>query len=169
MNQHQLRSFTLVRNVSAGAYSVKLQDLTVPLGGGADSQAIIQVYDKNGVLVKEDTVTTSAAKELILPNGDKITIHVYKTAPGLTATKWAEMSVLSQELTLTNGRVVDSDLNKNWTVALAWGTSSGGINNLTLRNITLTGSSLPTLAEGEHQPYWFASIVQTNVEWNDIE
>jgi hypothetical protein len=136
------------QNVTAGAYIVKLADLTIPYGT-TDSQAVLQIYDANNNLVKEDTVTTATAKEITLPNADKITIRVYKTAPGLTAAKWAEMSVLSQELTLTNGRTVDSDLNKNWTVSLAWGTSSGGIYNFTLKNITMTGSSLPTLAAGE--------------------
>ena len=136
------------QNVSAGAYTVKLADLTIPYGA-VDSQAVVQIYDANGNLVKEDTVATSTSKEITLPNGDKLTLRVYKTAPGLTAAKWAEMSVLAQELTLTNSRTIDSDLNKNWTVGLSWGTSSGGINNWTLRNITLTGSSLPTVAEGD--------------------
>jgi len=137
------------QNVSAGAYTVKLADLTIPYGE-TDSQAVLQIFDANKQLVKEDTVTTAASKEITLPNGDKITIRVFKTAPGLTTAKWAEMSVFSQELTLTNGQTIDSDLNKNWTVNLGWKSySTTSVNNWTLANITLTRSSIEYIKEGE--------------------
>ncbi|VVB74106.1 Uncharacterised protein [uncultured archaeon] len=137
------------QNVSAGAYTVKLADLTIPYGA-VDSQAVLQIFDANKQLVKEDTVTTSASKEITLPNGDKITIRVFKTAPGLTTAKWAEMSVFSQELELTNGQTVDSDANKNWTVNLGWKNhSSTALNKFTLANITLTRQSLDYVAEGD--------------------
>ena len=135
------------QNVSAGVYTVKLADLTIPYGL-VDSQAVLQIFDANKQLVKEDTVTTATSKEITLPNGDKITIRVFKTAPGLTTAKWAEMSVFSQELTLTNGQTIDSDTNKNWTVNLGWKNYSTGVLNWVLANITLTRSSLDYVADG---------------------
>ncbi|MEM4134108.1 MAG: S-layer protein [Candidatus Micrarchaeia archaeon] len=137
------------QEIAAGAYKVKLADLTIPYGS-TDSQAIVQIYDANGNLVKEDTAAAGATKEITLPNGDKISLHIYKTAPGLTTAKWAEMAVYTQELELKNGQTVDDDKNKNWTVTLGWSTYSGSaITNGVLKNITLKRTSFDDVFEGE--------------------
>jgi len=136
------------QNLSAGVYTLRLSDITIPFGT-TDSQAVVQIYDANNNLVKDDTITQSTSKALTLPNGDKITIRVFKIAAGLTLTKWAEMSVFSQELELTQGLVVDSDENKNWTVSLGWKNYSTGVNDWVLANLTLTRTSLDRFAEGE--------------------
>lgn len=139
------------QSITAGAYTVKLADLTIPYGS-TDSQAIVQVYDSNNQLVKEDTAPAGQTKDITLPNGDKISLHVYKTAPGLTTAKWAEMAVFTQELELKDGSTIDDDKNKNWTVTLGWSTyggSSAPVQNNVLESITLTRTDFDDLFEGQ--------------------
>ncbi|MEM3369888.1 MAG: S-layer protein [Candidatus Micrarchaeia archaeon] len=135
------------QEIAAGAYKVKLADLTIPYGS-TDSQAIVQIYDANGNLVKEDTAASGATKEITLPNGDKISLHIYKTAPGLTTAKWAEMAVYSQEIELKNGKV-DDDKNKNWTVTLGWTNRSSEKLNSILKNITFERVDFDDIKEGQ--------------------
>ncbi|MEM3771137.1 MAG: S-layer protein [Candidatus Micrarchaeia archaeon] len=135
------------QEIAAGAYKVKLADLTIPYGNVA-SKAIVQIYDANGNLVKEDTVDAGTTKEITLPNGDKISLHIYKTAPGLTTAKWAEMAVYSQEIELKNGKV-DDDKNKNWTVTLGWTNRSGEKLNSILKNITFERVDFDDIKEGQ--------------------
>ena len=136
------------QSLTAGAYTVKLADLTIPYGSTAAS-AVIQIYDANEQLVKEDTAASGATKEVTLPNGDKISLHIYKVAPGLTTSKWAEMAVFTQELELTSGSAVDEDENENWTVTLGWVTSGTYANKGVLKNITLSRTSFDEIFEGE--------------------
>jgi hypothetical protein len=79
-------------NVTAGAYAIKLVDLTVPYGL-IGSQAIIQVYDSDGFLVKEDTVSAYASKQITLPNADSVTVHVCSTNFAISRPGWVKMSV----------------------------------------------------------------------------
>jgi len=137
------------QSIEAGAYKVTLADLTIPYGN-TSSQAIIQVYDENNQLVKEDTVPAGLTKDITLPNGDKISLHVYKVAPGLTTAKWAEMAVFANELELKNGSKIDDDMNKNWTVTLGWSTYAGSsTSNNILESITLSRTDFDDVFEGQ--------------------
>jgi len=80
------------QSVSAGTYTVKLADLTIPYGS-TSSQAILQIYDSNNKLVSENAIEARTSKEIILSNGDKFTAVVGATAPGLTTAKWAEIGI----------------------------------------------------------------------------
>jgi len=109
-------------NVSGGAYSIKLVDITVPVETGNIAKASIEIYDANGVKQKEDQIAPGPGGTLTwtAPDGSKLRIHVYKTNPGYTlAAKWAEMAVFSQEIELRDGEAVDDD-NEDWTVSLYW-------------------------------------------------
>ncbi|MBI5158719.1 S-layer protein [Candidatus Micrarchaeota archaeon] len=149
-------------NVTAGAYSVKLADITVPTGGsgGGTASASIEIYDANGVKLKEDQVAPSSTSvySWTAPDGTKLKVKVYKTNPGYTlAAKWAEMAVYAQELELISGEKVD-DANPNWMVTLYWknrdySTSTTDSTADTLRKIVLTNeaadNSLLKLQKGQ--------------------
>jgi hypothetical protein len=91
------------QTVSAGDYTVKLADFTVPHGMWG-SQAIVRIYDRRNKLVREDTVAASTSKQISLPDGDGITLRVYRLSPGLAAAKWAEMALLTEQITLQTGK-----------------------------------------------------------------
>ncbi|MEM4389689.1 MAG: S-layer protein [Candidatus Micrarchaeia archaeon] len=109
-------------NVSGGAYSIKLVDITVPIEQQNIAYASIEIYDANGVKQKEDQIKPGPGGTLTwtAPDGSKLRIHVYKTNPGYTlAAKWAEMAVFSQEIELRDGEELDDD-NPDWIVSLYW-------------------------------------------------
>ena len=108
-------------NLSAGSYTLKLQDIEAPLGSGHDSAASIAIYDSTGTLLKEDKYyPQQSSYTWTAPDGSKVRIKVYKTNPGYYAyAKWAEMAVYSQEFTMTDGQEINSD-NHDWFVKLVW-------------------------------------------------
>jgi len=110
-------------NLSAGAYTLKLEDIEAPLGGGTTQQsaASIAIYDSTGTLLKEDKYYPSQSSySWTAPDGSKVRIKVYKTNPGYYAyAKWAEMAVYSSEFTMNDGQQINSD-NDNWNVKLVW-------------------------------------------------
>lgn len=110
-------------NLTAGAYTVKLEDIEAPLGAGHESEASIGIFDSTGALLKEDKINPSAtgtAYSWTAPDGSKVKIKVYKTNPGYYAyAKWAEMAIYSQEFTMSDGSQLNSD-NNNWDVKLVW-------------------------------------------------
>ncbi|MCX6776032.1 MAG: hypothetical protein NT130_04265, partial [Candidatus Micrarchaeota archaeon] len=108
-------------NLSAGAYSLKLQDIEAPLGSGQDSAASIAIYDSTGTLLKEDKYYPGQnSYTWTAPDGSKVRIRVYKTNPGYYAyAKWAEMAVYSSEFTMNDGQQLNTD-NQNWNVRLVW-------------------------------------------------
>lgn len=135
-------------NVTAGVYTIKLADLTIPYGEVA-AQAIIEIYDTNNVKIKDDKVTEGESKEITLPDGNKVTIKVYKTAPGLGLSRWAEMAVLAQEIELKDGSKVDDTDNKNWTVSLGWKKYKSTSDTNVLKNISLSRTDIPEVKEGD--------------------
>lgn len=107
-------------NMTAGAYVVKLADITVATGLTYDAKASIQIFDANGVMLKEDQVSPGSTYTWNAPDGTKVRIKVYKTNPGYTLqAKWAEMAVYSQEKTLEDAKKLDDD-NPDWNVKLIW-------------------------------------------------
>ncbi|MCX6776501.1 MAG: hypothetical protein NTY73_00805, partial [Candidatus Micrarchaeota archaeon] len=108
-------------NLSAGAYTLKLQDIEAPLGSGQDSAASIAIYDSTGTLLKEDKFYPGQSSYTwTAPDGSKVRIRVYKTNPGYYAyAKWAEMAVYSSEFTMNDGQQLNTD-NQNWNVRLVW-------------------------------------------------
>ncbi len=135
-------------NTTGGAYSVKLADITVPTGGsgGGTAYASVEIYDSNGVKLKEDQVSPGTTYSWSAPDGTKLRIKVYKTNPGYTlAAKWAEMAVYAQEMELISGEKVD-DANADWQVTLYWknrdySTSSTDSSADALRKIVLLDES----------------------------
>lgn len=127
------------QNISAGAYTVQLAGVLSPQQGNG---SILKVYDANGQMVKQDIATADETKEITLPNGDKISIHVYKLAADYSApyNSWVEMAVYSQELTLDSGSTVDDDKNDKWHVDLTWGDYT--YNSVTKTNVVLKSISL---------------------------
>ncbi len=140
-------------NISSGAYTVKLASITIPTDSYPNGQAVIEIYDATGTKVKDAVLDPAQpSHEITLPNGDKITIKIYKQSSALDpASRWSELAVISQEIELKDGKVStdSSNPNYNWTASLGWAKykSGSGIENV-LKNITLTRESMPELSEG---------------------
>ncbi|MDE1824976.1 MAG: hypothetical protein KGH61_01295 [Candidatus Micrarchaeota archaeon] len=104
-------------NVTAGAFTVVLQDLSYPSSSGISSAAVA-VY-KNGVLTNETSIGPSTTKT-INASGTKLYIAVGTTFPGLYAyQKWAQIQLFSNVVNVTSGKVFNTN-NTNWYAALHW-------------------------------------------------
>ncbi len=89
---------------------------------GDTTSAIISILDANGNILKKDKVNPGETKEFNI-NGKDYRFHVYKVAPGYTfGAKWADVAIFSEELKLTDGQKLDSDVghNNGWKVSLGW-------------------------------------------------
>ncbi|MFH0818311.1 MAG: S-layer protein [Candidatus Micrarchaeota archaeon] len=129
-------------NLTAGAYAVKLADIGLATGTGNVHSAAIEIYDANGVLVKEDQVNPDTTYSWTAPDGSKLKLHVYQTQPGYTlASKWAEMAVYSNEMTLTHAAKIDNVDNPLWYPYLYWANNPNNNNVTTLKSILLMRSS----------------------------
>ncbi len=125
-------------NLTAGAYSVKLADIGLATGTGNVHSAAIEIYDANGVLVKEDQVDPGSTYSWTAPDGSKLKLHVYQTQPGYTlASKWAEMAVYSNEMTLLHNTKLDNVDNPLWFPYLYWSNNPNNNNVTTLKTIVL--------------------------------
>lgn len=126
-------------NLSAGAYSVKLADIGLATDSSNIHKAAIEIYDANGVLVKEDQVTPGTGTySWTAPDGSKLKIHVYQTQPGYTlASKWAEIAIYGNELTLTDGSKLDNVDNPLWYPYLYWSKDPNNNNVPTLKSMIL--------------------------------
>lgn len=126
-------------NLTAGAYSIKLADIGLAEGTDNIHPAAIEIYDANGVLVKEDRVRDfNAAYSWTAPDGSKVKIRVYQTQPGYTlASKWAEMAVYSNQITLTHKTKLDNVDNPLWYPYLYWSNNPNNNNVTTLKTLIL--------------------------------
>lgn len=109
-----------------------------------EQSAIISVVDANGAVIKQTTVTPGTTQTISTAGGVQTRVRVFKTAPGYTfGAKWADMSVISNELVLKDGDVVeangDRDKNDKWKVRLGWKNRDTGAVNTSdhLRTILL--------------------------------
>ncbi len=128
-------------NLSAGAYGVKLADISLATGTANVHAAAIEIYDANGVLAKETQVDPDSTYTWNAPDGTKLKIHIYKTQPGYTlASKWAEMAIYSNEMTLTHNTKIDNVDNPLWTPYLYWSNNPNNSNVTTLKSIVLMRS-----------------------------
>lgn len=137
-------------NLSAGKYVVKLTSITIPSTPFPNGQAVVEVYDQNGVKVKDAVIDPAAGSTELTIGTDKLTIKIYRQAAALDpASRWSEMAIISQEIELKNNTRIDDAENKNWSVKLGWGkyvTTAGS--DLVLKNITVYATSLVDLKEG---------------------
>ncbi|MFH1448486.1 MAG: S-layer protein [Candidatus Micrarchaeota archaeon] len=127
-------------NLTAGAYAIKLADIGLATGAGNEHAAAIEIFDANGVLVKEDQIfESSGTYSWTAPDGSKLKIRVYQTQPGYTlASKWAEMAVYSNEITLTdNGAEIDKIDNPGWYAYMYWSFDPNNNNVTTLKSMVL--------------------------------
>jgi hypothetical protein len=123
-------------NLTSGAYAIKLADIALATGSGNVHNAAIEIYDANGVLVKEDQVAPEGTYTWTAPDGSKLKIHVYQTQPGYTlASKWAEMAVYSNEITLLHNQKMDNVDNPLWYPYLFWSVDPNNGNVPTLKTI----------------------------------
>ncbi|VVB66752.1 Uncharacterised protein [Candidatus Gugararchaeum adminiculabundum] len=108
-------------NLSSGAYSVRLADIGLAEGATNVHPAAIEIYDANGVKLKEDKVDPGTTYSWTATDGTNLKIKVYTTQPGYTLnSKWAEIALYSQEITLTSGDTIDNDKNADWDVSIGW-------------------------------------------------
>ncbi len=140
---------------AAGGLKVCLDDIKE--GSTASEQhAIVSVKDANGALLKQTTISPGTTQTVSVSGGTQVRVRVFKTAPGYTfGAKWADMSVISNELVMKDGDIVevnnDRDKNSKWKVRLAWKNKDTGSNNYTdhLRSILVYRDYYATLNEGE--------------------
>src|SRR3989338_2280267 len=131
---------------AAGGLKVCLDDIKEG-STSSEQSAIISIKDANGALLKQTTVAPGTTQTISTTGGTQVRVRVFKTAPGYTfGAKWADMSVISNELVLKDGDSVevhsDRDKNTKWKVRLAWknrDTTSTGMANYTdhLRSILI--------------------------------
>ncbi len=118
---------------AAGGLKVCLDDIKE--GNTASEQsAIISIKDANGAVLKQTTVAPGTTQTISTTGGSQVRVRVFKTAPGYTfGAKWADMSVISNELKLKDGDIVESnanrDVNSKWKVRLAWKNRDTGSDN----------------------------------------
>ncbi len=128
---------------AAGGVRVRLDDIKE--GSSATEQhAIVSVLDANDAVLKQTTIAPGVTQTVSTSGGVQVRVRVFKTAPGYTfGAKWADMSVISNEMKLKDGDVVevngDRDKNSKWKVRLAWKNRDTGSNNDTdhLRSILI--------------------------------
>ncbi|MBI4399313.1 S-layer protein [Candidatus Micrarchaeota archaeon] len=160
-------------NLSAGAYSVKLVDIT--LGNtAADQRASFEIYDANGVKVKEDQQAPGGTYTFNAPDGSKVRVRVYKTNPGYTlAAKWAELAIYSQEVTLSDNSQIDNAENRYWKSYIYWSNNPNNNNVPTLKTIIIqnedpTSSTLKLQKGGTINLIGKPAIMQLQFDGTDL-
>ena len=137
-------------NASTAKYNLKLETVSVPYGTVA-STASIKIYDvATGVYTGQTASVSAGETKDVTIGSDTLSIHVYEVLAGLTPLdSWARVAVYTQEITLTNNQVVDTDDNNKWKVYLTWGNYSSG-KNIILKSINLSRIGMPVaLMEGD--------------------
>ncbi len=117
-------------------YEVSLDDIS--RDDTQHNPAIISIKDGSGNVVAQDQIKPGTTKEVSLGNGEKLTIHVYQTAPGYTlGAKWAEMAILKDEIRLEEGKeFMDyADKDSNYKVYLGF-TDKNGANTGLMKDVT---------------------------------
>ncbi|MCX6778586.1 MAG: S-layer protein [Candidatus Micrarchaeota archaeon] len=123
-------------NMTAGAYTVKLADIGLAETTGNIHPAAVEIYDSTGALLTETKINPDATLSWKAPDGTTVKIKVYQTQPGYTLqSKWAEMAIYSNELTLTHNANVDNTDNKYWRTYLYWSKNPNNNNVPTLKTI----------------------------------
>jgi hypothetical protein len=138
------------QNVSTAKYVLKLETVSIPYGTVA-ATASIKIFDAATGAYTGQTASVSAAETKDVTIGsDTLSIHVYEVLAGLTPLdSWARTAVYTQEITLTNNQVVDTDDNNKWKVYLTWGNYSSG-QNIILKSINLSRIGMPVaMMEGD--------------------
>ena len=138
------------QNVSTAKYNLKLETVSVPYGS-TPATASIKIFDAATGAYTGQTVSVGAATTKDVTIGsDTLSIHVYEVLAGLTPLdSWARVAMYSQEITLTNNQVVDTDDNNKWKVYLTWGNYSSGA-NIILKSINLSRIGMPyAVMEGD--------------------
>lgn len=128
---------------AAGGVRVRLDDIKE--GSTASEQhAIVSILDANDAVLKQTTIAPGVTQTVSTAGGVQVRVRVFKTAPGYTfGAKWADMSVISNELILKDGDVIDvngdRDKNSKWKVRLTWKNRDTGQDNDTdhLRSILI--------------------------------
>ena len=107
--------------IDAGEIKVRLADISVAEGAENAHPAIVDILDANDNLLDQTKISVGSTFSYKTPSGKIAKIYIYKTAAGVTlAAKWAEIAVLSEELTLQNGQAVDNEDNVRYKVYLGW-------------------------------------------------
>jgi hypothetical protein len=112
--------------LDAGAFKVRLSDISVATGSTNTHPAIIDVLDANDQVVGQIQVDPGTTYTFTQSGtGNSVKIHIYKTAPGFTLNaKWAEMAIYTDEVTLKDAQrynlVSSSHTDKNFKVSLLW-------------------------------------------------
>ena len=138
------------QNVSTAKYLMKLETVSLPYGTVA-STASIKVFDAvTGAYTGQTVSVSSGETKDVTIGSDTLSLHVYEVLAGLTPLdSWARVAVYTQEISLTNGQVVDTDNNNKWKVYLSWGNYSGGP-NIILKTINLSRIGMPiSILEGD--------------------
>jgi hypothetical protein len=125
-------------NITAGAYTIKLADIGLATGVSNIHPAAIEIYDSTGALLAEKQINPGATLSWKAPDGNTVKIKVYQTQPGYTLqSKWAEMAIYSNELTLTHNAKIDNSDNKYWRSYIYWSEDPNSNYVPTLKSVIL--------------------------------
>jgi len=113
-----LKTVYVGQNVTAGAYTFVLRDLSYPDQYGT-SRAALDIYYNNQLI--NTTQQDPGAWKLYNYSGSPVWVYVKETFPGLYAyQKWAKIQLFSNTYTLESGKAFPLYGNGNWTVVLRW-------------------------------------------------
>ncbi|MDO8554154.1 MAG: hypothetical protein Q7S22_05080 [Candidatus Micrarchaeota archaeon] len=108
-------------SIDAGnGFKVRLDDVI------SEIRATISLIDAINVVVAQSTIATGSTQNLTLDNGGtQILIRTFKISPGDPATAWADLSILSDQITLRDGDSTievngEREHNQDWIVTLGW-------------------------------------------------
>ncbi len=138
-----LQTVYVGHNITAGNFTVQLQDLSYPNG----TPAAIGVYYK-GVLTNETAIPRDSMEAFNI-SGHTLYVKVGTTFAGLYAyQKWAKIELYSNVMNLTSVSAFNSQ-NKGWNVELFWANASGsgtkvdGLQSIMIYNTSPTTNLLP--------------------------
>jgi hypothetical protein len=139
-----LQTVYVGHNISAGNFTVELQDLSYPNG----TPAAIGVY-YNHVLTNETSIPRNSPAQEFNVSGHTLYVKVGQTFAGLYAyQKWAKIQLYSNVVNLTSSSAFNSK-NKGWDVLLTWANASGtgtkvdGLQGITIYNVSPTTNLMP--------------------------
>ncbi|HEV8289662.1 MAG TPA: S-layer protein [Candidatus Norongarragalinales archaeon] len=149
-----MRVLTNVTDPSTGV-TIQLADITgfgYGTGGTSVPRASFKFFDKNGVFLEQVTMDESSGNNEVSKYG--VTLHVNKVFPGAFQKEaYADVSLYSQKLTLTNGQTVDTTDNIQWQVTLTNATGFGGTGfNVKTIQLQLLSSPQYKYAAGDFLP-----------------
>jgi len=144
-----LQTVYVGHNITSGPWTVQLQDLGQPTGGGISPASIAVLY--NNVLTNTSSIYPGNTVKFNV-TGKTMFVNVNQTFAGLYAyQKWAKLQMYTNVFNLTDGKVFNLTTNPGWYARLLWtNTSSSSLAQpRALQSIIIYNTSPVNLAPGQ--------------------